>query len=127
MTLLEVILAMALFTAAAVGLVIAIHSIGEATLEARALRNVEQSIEGIIDEYSKVPQIAELDKEIKAGADNISYHVRIVPVTDIQTQKGTQLNGLFRITVTAKWKMDNQPMTSQAETLRYAGMFMPGQ
>ena len=127
MTLLEVILALALFTTAAVGLVIAINSIGEAILEARALRTVEQTLEGIIDEESKKPQIVELDKEIKPGADGIAYHVRVVPETKVLNQAGMQLNGLFRITVTAKWKMDGYPMTLQAETLRYAGMFMPAQ
>ena len=127
MTLLEVILALALFTTAAVALVVALNSIGLATLEARNMRAVEQNLEGIIDEESKRPQIAELEKDIKAGADGVAYRVRVTPVEDVRNQAGVQLNGLFRIVVTAKWKEDGRPMELEAETMRYAGMFMPVQ
>lgn len=127
MTLLEVILALALFTTAAVALVIALNQIGLATLEARNLRAVEQNIEGIMDEESKRPQIAELEKDIKPGADGIAYRVRVAPVENVRNQAGVQLNGLFRITVTARWKEDGRPMQVEAETMRYAGMYMPVQ
>lgn len=127
MTLLEVILALALFTTAAVALVIALNSIGLATLEARNMRAVEQNIEGIMDEESKRPQIAELEKDIKPGEDGVGYRVRVAQVENVRNQAGVQLNGLFRITVTAKWKEDGRPMQLEAETLRYAGMFMPVQ
>ena len=127
MTLFEVILALAIFTTTAVALVQAINAIGNATLEARQLRTVEQTLEGIIDEESKKPQVAELDKEVKAGADGIAFHVRVAPVDNLRNQNNVQLNGIFRITVTAKWKSDGQPMQIQAETMRYAGMFMPVQ
>ncbi|MDB6139614.1 MAG: hypothetical protein JWO94_2686, partial [Verrucomicrobiaceae bacterium] len=51
MTLLEVILALALFTTAAVALVVTINSIGSAVIEARNMRAVQQGIESIMDEY----------------------------------------------------------------------------
>ena len=127
MTLLEVILALTIFTTAAVALVTALSTIGLATLEARNIRAVEQGLEGVIDEESKNPRIAEIEKDVKAGPDGIGYHVRITPVNNITTQQGTQLNGLFRIVVTAKWQEDGRPMTMEAETLRYAGMFLPVQ
>lgn len=127
MTLLEVMLALALFATAAVALVQAINTIAIATIEARNLRTVEQTLEGILDEESKKPQMAELEKDIKPGDDGIAYHVRIAPVQDVRTKAGTQLNGLFRVTVTATWKEDGRPMKIEAETMRYAGMFMPVQ
>lgn len=127
MTLLEVMLALALFTTAAVALVIALHTIGLATLESRNLRTVEQNIEGIMDEESKRPQIAELEKDIKPGADGVAYRVRVAPVENVRNQAGVQLNGLFKVTVTAKWKEDGRPMQLEAETMRYAGMYMPVQ
>ena len=109
MTLLEVILALTIFTTAAVALVTALNTIGLATLEARKIRSVEQGLEGIIDEESKNPRIAEIEKDIKAGADGVAYHVRISPVNNITTQQGTQLNGLFRVVVSAHWKEDGHP------------------
>ena len=127
MTLLEVILALTIFTTAAVALVTALNTIGLATLEARNIRAVEQGLEGVIDEESKNPRIAEIEKDLKAGPDGIAYHVRVKQVNDVRTQQGTVLNGLFRIIVTANWKEDGHPMSMEAETLRYAGMFMPAQ
>jgi type II secretory pathway pseudopilin PulG len=127
MTLFEVILAMALFTTAAVALVTALSTIGLATIEARNLREVEQTLEGLIDEHSKAPQIVELEKDIKPGPDGVAYRVVIEPVNNLKNQDGVQLNGLFRIVVSAKWKEDGHPMQLEAETIRYAGMFMPVQ
>jgi hypothetical protein len=127
MTLFEVILALALFTTAAVALVTALKTIGLATIEARNLRAVEQTLEGLIDEHSKVPQIVELEKDIKPGADGVAYKVRVEQVNNLKNQDGVQLNGLFRIVVSAKWREDGQPMQLEAETMRYAGMFMPVQ
>ena len=127
MTLFEVILAMALFTTAAVALVTALNTIGLATIEARNLRAVEQTLEGLIDEHSKAPQIVELEKDIKPGPDGVAYRVVIEPVNNLKNQDGVQLNGLFRILVSAKWKEDGHPMQLEAETIRYAGMFMPVQ
>ena len=127
MTLFEVILALALFTTAAVALVTALKTIGLATIEARNLRAVEQTLEGLIDEHSKAPQIVELEKDIKPGADGVAYKVRVEQVNNLKNQDGVQLNGLFRIMVSAKWREDGQPMQLEAETMRYAGMFMPVQ
>ena len=127
MTLFEVILALAIFATAAVALVTALNAIGLATIEARNIRAVEQGLEGIMDEESKNPRIAEIEKDIKAGPDGIAYRVRITPVDNITNQQGMVLNGLFRIVVTAKLNEDGHPMTLEAETMRYAGMFMPVQ
>jgi prepilin-type N-terminal cleavage/methylation domain-containing protein len=125
MTLLEVILAVALFSMAAVALVAALNTIGLATIEARNLRTVEQNLEGILDEESKRPQIVELEKDIKPGKDGVAYHVSVAREDNFRNQAGAQLNNLFRVVVVAKWKEDGRPMQLEAATLRYAGMFMP--
>ncbi len=127
LTLFEVILALALFTMAAVALVQTINAIGEAVLEARNMRAVQQAMESVMDEYSKQPQIMELDKELKPGPDGIGFRIKITVVDKLQTQDGLALSGLYQIQVQAKWKENGQPMHMEAETLRYAGMYMPGQ
>jgi prepilin-type N-terminal cleavage/methylation domain-containing protein len=125
MTLFEVILALALFSSAAVALVITINTIGLAAIEARSLRAIEQGLEGIIDEYSKNPQITETDQEIKAGEDGVSYRVKIKPITDIKSRSGQQLDNLYQVKVIAQWTEDGEKLTMEAETLRYAGMYLP--
>jgi prepilin-type N-terminal cleavage/methylation domain-containing protein len=127
MTLFEVILALALFTMAATALVVTVNAIGQAAIEARSLRTVEQGLEGIMDEYSKAPAIQEMDQELKAGKDGVTYRVVIKPVNDLKNEQGVQLGGMFRIQVSAAWKEDGQPLKMFAETLRYAGMYQPVQ
>jgi prepilin-type N-terminal cleavage/methylation domain-containing protein len=124
-SLLEVLMALALFATAAVALVETINEIGNITLLSRTLRTVDQGIESVLDEYSKMPQMQELEEDIKAGADGISYRVVVKSLDNIKNQENQVLGGLFGIKVTAKWLNDGQPMENSAETVRYAGMFLP--
>ena len=124
-SLLEVMLALALFATAAVVLVETMNEIGNITIQARNLRQVEQGIESLLDEYSKIPQMMELEKDLKAGKDGIGYKISVRPLENVKNQTGEILTGLFQITVTALWQEDGRPMTIQADTVRYAGMFRP--
>ena len=124
-TLFEVLLALAVFSMAAVALVGTLNQIGEAAYEARQFRTIELNLESLLDEYSKVPQLQDLDEELPAGPDGISYHVTVSEVTDLQNQDAQPLNGIFRILVTAHWKEGRDKMTLEAETMRYSGAFLP--
>jgi len=127
MTLFEVILALALFTTAAVALVVAINTIGLAVLEARNMRAVQQGLESVMDEYSKMPQMLELDKELKPGPDGIGYRVKITLMDKLKNKEGALISNIYRVQVQAKWREDNRPMETETETLRYAGMYQPTQ
>ena len=127
MTLFEVILALALFTTAAVALVVTINTIGSAVIEARNMRAVQQGLESVMDESSKVPQITELDKELKPGPDGIAYRVKITLMDKLKNKDGQPISNIFRVQVLAKWREDNRPMEMDTETLRYAGMYQPTQ
>lgn len=126
-SLLEVMLALGIFATAGVLLVATINEIGGITMQARTLRNVEQGIESLLDEHSKVPQIMELEKDIKAGDDGIAYKVVVRALDDVKNQDNQILNGLFQIKVMARWMEDDRKMEMEAETVRYAGMFLPTQ
>lgn len=127
MTLFEVILALALFTTAAVALVVAINTIGLAVLEARNMRAVQQGLESVMDEYSKMPQMLELDKDLKPGPDGIGYRVKITLMDKLKNKDGALISNIYRVQVQAKWREDNRPMEAETETLRYAGMYQPAQ
>ncbi|MDB6074169.1 MAG: Prepilin-type N-terminal cleavage/methylation protein [Verrucomicrobiaceae bacterium] len=127
MTLFEVILALALFTTAAVALVVAINTMGLAVIEARNMRAVQQGLESVVDEYSKVPQIVELDKELKPGPEGIGYRVKITLMDKLKNKDGVLVSNIYRVQVQAKWREDNRPMEMETETLRYAGMYQPMQ
>lgn len=125
MTLFEVLLALAIFAIAAVSLVAAINEIGRAVIDSRMVRNVEQGIESILDEYSKAPLLDDMEKEIRPGKDGVRYRIIVKPLNNIRNQEGRILQGLFSIRVVATWEEGRQPMEMAAETFRYVGIFQP--
>lgn len=125
MTLLEVVLALAVFSVAALALVGTMNQIAEAGTDSQRMLEIEQGLESLIDEYGKMPQIRELDEQIKAGADGVAYRVVIDQVKDLRNQDGRFLQNTFRIHVTARWDEGYGALEMSAETYRYAGAFLP--
>lgn len=125
MTLLEVVLALAVFSIAAMALVGTINQIAEAGIESQRLLEIEQTLESLIDEYGKAPQLKEIDQQIKPGADGVSYRVVIQLVRDLKNQDGRFLQNMYRIQAIARWDEGSGPIEVSAETLRYAGAFLP--
>ncbi len=125
MTLLEVVLALAVFSIAALALVGTINQIATAGIESQKLLEIEQGLESLLDEYGKMPQIRELNQQIQPGQDGVAYHVLIELVRDLRNQDGRFLQNTYRILVTARWEEGGAPLEVSAETLRYAGTFLP--
>ncbi len=124
-TLLEVILALALFSIAAVALVGTINQVAETSLTSQQIADVEQRLESFIDEYSKAPQLKELKEEIKPGADGVAYRIEVREVKDIKNREGRFLQNMFRIRAAAIWLEGGEPFELEAETLRYGGAWLP--
>jgi|JI6StandDraft_1071083.scaffolds.fasta_scaffold01183_12 prepilin-type N-terminal cleavage/methylation domain-containing protein len=125
MTLLEVVMALAVFSIAALALVGTINKIADVATDSQKFLEVEQTLESLIDEYGKSPQIREMEEEIKAGADGVSYRVVIEQVKDLKNQEGRFLQDTFHIRAFARWNDGGGPTEITAETLRYAGAFLP--
>jgi prepilin-type N-terminal cleavage/methylation domain-containing protein len=125
MTLMEVVLALAVFSLAAMALVGTLNQIAEAGIDSRRMLEVDQALESLIDEYGKMPQVRELDEQIKPGADGVAYRVLITQVKDLKNQDGRFLQNTFRIQAFARWNEGYGPIEVQAETLRYAGAYLP--
>lgn len=125
MTLLEVVMALAVFSIAALALVGMINKIADVATDSQKFLEVEQTLESLIDEYGKVPQMRELEEDIKPGADGVSYRVIIEQVKDLKSQDGSFLQEIFHIRVFARWNDGGGPTEIMAETLRYAGVFQP--
>ena len=124
-TLLEVLLALSVFSIAALALVGTLSQIARVSSDSQRLLEIEQSLESFIDEYGKMPQIRELEEQIKPGADGVAYRVLIQQVKDLQNQEGRFLQNTFRIQVTARWDDGDGVTELNAETYRYAGAFLP--
>ena len=127
MTLMEVVLALAVFSLAALALVGTLNQIAEAGIESRRLLEVDQQLESLIDEYGKMPQIRELDEQLKPDAEGVAYRVLITQVKDMKNKEGRFLQNTFHIRVIARWNEGYGPIEMEAETLRYAGSYLPVQ
>ena len=127
LTLFEVLLALGVFGVAALALVKTIQLMGELTLESRTLRQVELGLESVIDEYGKVPGLAEINEEIKADSKGVAYRVIIRPVEGLRNKDGRELQGFFSIRAIATWKNAGRPMQMEAETVRFVNAFVPTQ
>ncbi|WP_133793414.1 type II secretion system protein [Prosthecobacter fusiformis] len=125
MTLLEVVMALAVFSIAALALVGTLNQIAAAGTDSQRILEIEQSLESLIDEYGKMPLIRELDEQIKAGEDGVAYRVIIEQVKDLQNQDGRFLQNTFRVLAVARWDEGSGAIEMQAETYRYAGAFLP--
>lgn len=125
MTLLEVVLALAVFSIAAMALIGTLNKIAEAGLDSQKLLEVEQTLESLIDEYGKAPQVRDLEEDIKPGADGVAYRVVIEQVKDMKNQEGRFLQDMFRVQAIARWNDGSGPTEITAETLRYAGAYLP--
>ncbi len=125
MTLLEVVIALAVFSIATVALVGAINKIADTATDSQKFLEVEQTLESLIDEFGKMPQLRELEQDIEPGNDGVAYRVVIELVRDLKNQDGIFLTDMYRIQAIARWNDGSGPTEVSAETLRYAGSFQP--
>ena len=121
----EVLLALAVFSIAAMALVGTLTQIASVSSDSQRLLEIEQSLESLIDEYGKMPQVREMEEQIKPGSDGVAYRIVIQQVKDLQNQDGRFLQNTFRIQATARWDDGGGPVEINAETYRYAGAFLP--
>jgi prepilin-type N-terminal cleavage/methylation domain-containing protein len=125
MTLLEVVLALAVFSIAALALVGTMNQIAEAATESQTILEIEQTLESLVDEYGKMPQMRNLEEDIKPGSDGVAYRVKVEQVKDLRNQDGQFLQDMFRIQAFARWDDGGGVIELEADSMRYAGAFLP--
>jgi len=125
MTLLEVVLALAVFSIAALALVGTMNQIADAATESQTILEIEQTLESLIDEYGKMPQMRNLEEDIKPGSDGVAYRVKVEQVKDLRNQDGQFLQDMFRIQAFARWDDGGGVIELEADSMRYAGAFLP--
>jgi type II secretory pathway pseudopilin PulG len=125
MTLLEVVIALAVFSIAVVALIGTINKIADTATDSQKFLEVEQTLESLIDEFGKMPQLREMEENIKPGPDGVAYRVTIELVRDLKNKEGRFLQDTYRIRASARWNDGGGPTEISAETLRYAGAFQP--
>lgn len=120
--LLEVLLSVAVFGMAAIGLVRVINEIAEISVESRFDLRVMEQLESLLEEHGRTPNLRPGRIEMPPDARGVSYVVDVVPIA-MTTAQGATLKNMFRIRVAARWLEGANWRESNAEIFRYAAMY----
>lgn len=128
-TLLEVMLALMVFSIAVVALVAAINGVGNASTESRVFREVESRLESLLTEVTRMPKDpsaspTERTWEKTVKENGVEYHIKKAPV-EITNKEGQVLPDMFTIRATARWKEGGNNQELNAETTVYPPLYAP--
>ena len=122
---LEVVLALGIFGAAAVAFTVAIHRMAAAADLAQNELRTTRILESALDENLSIPTLQEGTTTTPVGNTGIDIITKIELMQDLQNQDGQALQELYRVTVTARWFYNNEWQERTAETWRYARLYQP--
>ena len=117
MVLIEVVIALTIFAMVSLGLVMALDSAFDATMERNQL---EVAIRGLDNQVALLHSARVLPGESDAPDDGsgILYHISILQ-EQMQDQKLQPVPNTYRATITATWKFRNQPQERDISELIY--------
>jgi len=117
MVLLEVVVALTIFTLVAFSLVMTLNSAMDVAQE----RNqIEIAMQGLGNQMTLLrgSNVAPIDKDLPDDGSGILYHVVVQP-EQFQDQLKKPVPNLYRATITAKWKLNGTPEDRSVSLLLY--------
>ncbi|MEO0017760.1 MAG: hypothetical protein RLZZ522_1043 [Verrucomicrobiota bacterium] len=123
--LLEVILALAVFSAAATGFAVALHQMAKAATVAQSELRITRILDSALDETLSIPVLEEGTVTNPVGNTDIEMATTIKILEELENQDGQPLQEMFLITVTARWFENGEWIQRSAETWRYGRMYQP--
>ena len=123
--LLEVILALAVFSAAATGFAVALHQMARAASLAQSELRITRILDTALDEALSLPVLEEGTISNPVGNGDIEMITDIKILEEFENQDGQFLQDMFLITVTARWFENGEWIERSAETWRYGRMYQP--
>ncbi|MEI7912405.1 MAG: type II secretion system protein [Verrucomicrobiota bacterium] len=123
--LLEVILALAVFSAAATGFAVALHEMAKAAGLAQNELRITRVLDSALDEALSMPTLEEGTTTNPVGKTGIEMATTIALREDLENVDGAPLQQMYVITVTARWYESGVWKERSAETWRYGLMYQP--
>jgi hypothetical protein len=117
MVLLEVIIALAIFTGVAFSLVMALDA---ATDAATDRNHVDAATLGLENQMTKIAgtRLAETIRNLADDGSGITYRLQIAPES-LRDDNHKNFDGFFRVTLQASWKADGRAETRELSQLIY--------
>jgi hypothetical protein len=123
--LLEMVLALAVFGAAATGFTVALNRMAATASLAQSELRITRIIDSALEETLSLPVIEESSDTMEIGETGIELETIIEPIEDLLNEDGQQLQNMFRIRITARWTENRKAQELSAETWRYGMMYQP--
>ena len=122
--LLEVLLAVAVFSMAATGFVVALHKTGEVAAATQREVRITRALESALHEALSLPTLEEGKTTLELEDSGMEIDTLIEPI-EIENQDGQLLQEMFLIEVTVFWLEDDDWQERSAYTWRYARLYQP--
>jgi hypothetical protein len=123
--LLEVVLAVGIFAAAATGFVIALNQMAATAEMAQREMRVTRILHSALHEALSIPQLEEDEYTTEVIETGMEIKTRIEIIDDLENQDGQLLQEMFRIEITARWYESSGWRERSVEALRYGRMYQP--
>ena len=117
MVLLEVMVALFIFTMVAFSLVIALS----ASMDSAQKRNeIDAAVRGLDNQLALLhaARVNPIDKDLDKDSYGINYHLMVEPA-NLKDQKGQIVANMYHIVITAKWKSGRQDEDCSVDELFY--------
>ncbi len=123
--LLEMILALAVFSMAATGFIVALHQMGKTASLAQNELRITRILESALDETLSLPVLEEGENSTEVGETGIQLTTSIKLMDDLKNQDGQLLQEMYHIEVRARWFENAMAQERIVGTWRYGRMYQP--
>jgi type II secretory pathway pseudopilin PulG len=121
--LLEMVLALAVFSIAVTGFVVALHKMGNVAQLAQSELRITRILDSALDETLSLPNLEEGVTNSTVGKTGIELDTTIERIEDLQNEAGQTLADMFRIKIEAKWYANGAWQNRTVETWRNGKMY----
>ncbi|MEI6177776.1 MAG: type II secretion system protein [Verrucomicrobiota bacterium] len=123
--LLEMVLALAIFSIAVTGFVVALNKMAQTAALAQSGMKITRMLESALDETLSIPVLEEGETNSTIEGTGIELDTTIKLIDNLQNEDGQILQEMYRIEIKAKWYDNGQWQNRAVETWRYGRMYQP--
>ena len=122
--LMEVVIALGIFSTAVVAFIVALNKTAELSLLARQESMVSRLVEGAIMEAATSPEMKEEKYEYQLDEMDMKISVETKPI-DLYNKDKAKLEDMWLVQVRASWMENGEEKEQTVETWRYGKLYQP--
>ena len=122
-TLLEAILAVAIFSTFSVAAITAYRSMGEASWEVEQEVRIRTNVISLLNEAAFNGRLTEVEDTVETEDDGATYDIVVEEVEGLENEEGDELTELYRIRVTGSLRDQPDWPPFEASTLIYRPLY----